>query len=56
MPSAQDNFALLNEAWQTLSDPIKRIDYNREMEGRDSGWGWDKEAAKKRAQEYKWNG
>jgi len=26
------------------------------MEGRDSGWGWDKEAAKKRAQEYKWNG
>mmetsp|Transcript_48752 Transcript_48752/g.153040 ORF Transcript_48752/g.153040 Transcript_48752/m.153040 type:complete len:121 (-) Transcript_48752:234-596(-) len=55
-PSAQDKFAYLNEAYSVLTDPIKRIDYDKELAGGNVGWGWNQEAAKERARNYHWNG
>lgn len=55
-PNAQANFALLSEAFTVLSDPVKRIDYDKFTEGEvdeDLGWGWNPAMARKRAQNYK---
>lgn len=36
---------------------MRRIDYNKEIaEGGTVGWGWNAEAARKRAAGYEWNG
>ena len=53
-PDAQDKFALLNEALQNLVDPVKRIDHNKELDGRAAGWGYDRQAAAERARQYQW--
>eukprot|EP00286_Rhodomonas_abbreviata_P027091 CAMPEP_0181301746 /NCGR_PEP_ID=MMETSP1101-20121128/7595_1 /TAXON_ID=46948 /ORGANISM="Rhodomonas abbreviata, Strain Caron Lab Isolate" /LENGTH=268 /DNA_ID=CAMNT_0023407085 /DNA_START=163 /DNA_END=966 /DNA_ORIENTATION=+ len=55
-PQAQNKFQLLNEAFQVLTDPIKRIDHNKELQGGQVGWGYDQEAARERARNYQWNG
>ncbi|KAJ1465140.1 DnaJ domain-containing protein [Baffinella frigidus] len=56
-PDAQHKFAILSEAYTCLLDPVKRIDYNKEIaEGGTVGWGWNAETARKRAADYKWNG
>jgi hypothetical protein len=53
-PNAQSNFALLNEAFSALSDPVKKIDYDKLTEDdQDLGWGWNPALARKRAQNYK---
>jgi hypothetical protein len=54
-PDAERKFALLSQAYQTLLDPVKRIDHNRELAGGDVGWGWNEAAARERAKAYKWN-
>uniref|UniRef100_A0A7S0HSV7 J domain-containing protein n=1 Tax=Hanusia phi TaxID=3032 RepID=A0A7S0HSV7_9CRYP len=55
-PAAPDRFAYLNEAYSVLTDPVKRIDYDKELAGGVVGWGWNQEAAKERARNYHWNG
>lgn len=53
-PDAQNKFALLNEALQVLTDPLKRMDHNKDLEGGVVGWGFDRKAAQERAKNYQW--
>mmetsp|Transcript_27392 Transcript_27392/g.72301 ORF Transcript_27392/g.72301 Transcript_27392/m.72301 type:complete len:173 (+) Transcript_27392:172-690(+) len=52
---AQEKFADLSEAYNALSDPSKREEHMKELSGH-VGWGWNAEAAKKKAANYQWNG
>jgi hypothetical protein len=54
-PDAESKFAELSAAYTCLLDPVKRIDHNRELTGGDVGWGWNQDAARERAKDYKWN-
>jgi len=52
----QERFAELNEAFTLLSDPLKREEHLKELAGKDVGWGWNAEAAKRNAATYVWTG
>jgi hypothetical protein len=54
-PNAESKFSELSAAYTCLLDPVKRIDHNKELAGGDVGWGWNQEAARQRAKDYKWN-
>jgi len=54
-PNAESKFSELSAAYTCLLDPVKRIDHNKELAGGDIGWGWNQEAARQRAKDYKWN-